>query len=187
VIVTGPADNNNPGTHHAKEDTTGRTARCGPTTPIILDSNVWIDLHVFADPDVEPIRQALRAGTLHAVIDDACLRELARVLLYPQFVPYAVDDAKALAQTRAWTHHVTPIVPEEAGPTTGAALPLQPVLPRCSDRDDQKFLALAASTGARWLVTKDKALLKLHRRMLRDFGCHVVLPTVFTAQALGVT
>ena len=38
-----------------------------------------------------------------------------------------------------------------------------PKLPRCKDRDDQKFLELARDAGADWLVTADKALLRLAR------------------------
>jgi len=37
-------------------------------------------------------------------------------------------------------------------------------LPRCKDPDDQKFLELAARTGANLLVSKDKALLRLARK-----------------------
>jgi hypothetical protein len=47
-----------------------------------------------------------------------------------------------------------------AGPPSGAVT----ALPRCADRDDQKFLELARDSGADWLVTADKALLKLARR-----------------------
>ncbi len=39
-----------------------------------------------------------------------------------------------------------------------------PPLPRCKDPDDQKFLELAARSGADLLVSKDKALLKLRGR-----------------------
>jgi predicted nucleic acid-binding protein len=217
VIVTGPATINKSGARSPALASPLETA-VGPDTPVILDSNVWIDLLVFADATVKPIRDALDADKLHVVIDDACLRELRYVLLYPQFARFAVDDAQAVAQTCAWTHAVASIAEgaeaqraatdetdntddgaDAAGasvpPTPGDALtraavrpsapPGQPILPKCSDRDDQKFLTLAAASGARWLVTKDKALLKLHHRMLRDFNCHVVLPAVFTAQALG--
>jgi predicted nucleic acid-binding protein len=37
-------------------------------------------------------------------------------------------------------------------------------LPRCTDCDDQKFLELARDSAADWLVTADKALLRLARR-----------------------
>jgi len=39
-----------------------------------------------------------------------------------------------------------------------------PPLPRCKDRDDQKFLELSARCSADVLVSKDKALLKLRGR-----------------------
>jgi predicted nucleic acid-binding protein len=35
---------------------------------------------------------------------------------------------------------------------------------RCKDPDDQVFIDLALHVGARWLFTKDAALLKLARR-----------------------
>jgi predicted nucleic acid-binding protein len=38
-------------------------------------------------------------------------------------------------------------------------------LPRCRDADDQKFLELAAAAGARYLVSKDQALLELAPRV----------------------
>ncbi len=38
-----------------------------------------------------------------------------------------------------------------------------PILPRCRDTDDQKFLELAARCKAEMLVTRDKQLLRLAR------------------------
>jgi len=150
---------------------------------IVLDSNVWIDILVFDDPASRPIRAALERGELDVVIDPPCLVELERVLDYPQFVRFAVDKHQALAQTAKWTRHVAP-----AAETLAQQLAERPrpVLPRCSDRDDQKFLELAAASGAAWLVTKDKALLKLHRRLHRDFQCQIDRPAVFTA-GLGLS
>ena len=51
----------------------------------------------------------------------------------------------------------------------------------CSDRDDQKFLDLAYTARADWLVTKDKALLKLARRARRD-GLKILLPAAACAE-----
>jgi hypothetical protein len=61
----------------------------------------------------------------------------------------AVDHLAAYAAKVA--HHTGPVQPEPAA------------LPRCKDRDDQKFLELARDAGADWLVTADKALLRLAR------------------------
>lgn len=44
-----------------------------------------------------------------------------------------------------------------------------PPLPRCKDRDDQKFLELAARCQVDILVSKDKALLRLKGRTTLDF------------------
>ena len=67
-----------------------------PALHVVLDSNVWIDILVFDDPATRPIRAALEAQTLTALIDARCLNELTRVLDYPQFARMAVDKAAAL-------------------------------------------------------------------------------------------
>ena len=51
-----------------------------------------------------------------------------------------------------------------------------PPLPRCKDKDDQKFLELSARCGADVLVSKDKALLKLRGRTKLSF--QIVGPAV---------
>ncbi|HEY1610523.1 MAG TPA: PIN domain-containing protein, partial [Paraburkholderia sp.] len=59
-------------------------------------------------------------------------------------------------------------------------------LPQCKDRDDQKFLELAHASGAAWLVSKDRAVLKLAKRVARDFGFRIAEPAAFvTACALA--
>ena len=51
---------------------------------------------------------------------------------------------------------------------------------RCSDPDDQKFIDLAVAAGARWLVTRDRAVLRLASRM-RSAGVLVVTPQAWLA------
>ncbi|CAH2800950.1 MAG: FIG00452560: hypothetical protein [uncultured Caballeronia sp.] len=125
---------------------------------IVLDSNVWIDILIFDDPATRPIHAALEARTLEALIDSRCLTELTRVLDYPQFVRMDIDKAAALARVARLSTFVATTLPDEAHP-----------LPRCKDRDDQKFLELAHASGADWLVSKDRAVLKFARRVARDF------------------
>jgi uncharacterized protein len=140
----------------------------------VLDSNVWIDILVFDDPATRPILAALEAGTLTALIDSRCLHELERVLDYPQFSTRQIDKAAALTRIARLTLSVAP-----------GELPAEPALPRCKDRDDQKFLELAYLAGADWLVSKDRALLKLARRTARDFGFHIGTPGTFVELALA--
>jgi putative PIN family toxin of toxin-antitoxin system len=121
---------------------------------LVLDTNVWIDWLVFDDPAVAPLKAAQRGGRTIIIVDDDCLRELGTVLAYPEF---GLDDAhKAgyLAEVARCTarheHRESPAVI---------------ALPRCSDPDDQKFMALALDAAADWLLTRDKALLRLNRRL----------------------
>jgi predicted nucleic acid-binding protein len=51
---------------------------------------------------------------------------------------------------------------------------------RCRDADDQKFIDLALAHGVRWLVSRDKALLALKRR-LRPLGLEVLTPDAWNA------
>jgi putative PIN family toxin of toxin-antitoxin system len=143
-------------------------------TRVILDSNVWIDILVFDDPDARPIHAALESGALRALIDARCLTELTRVLDYPQFVARKVDKEAALAAVGRLAEFVTP---EAAGAPPEDARPL----PNCKDRDDQKFLELAYAAHADWLVSKDRAVLKLAKRIARDFGFRIAQPAPFVA------
>jgi putative PIN family toxin of toxin-antitoxin system len=147
----------------------------GQTPRVVLDSNVWIDILVFDDPHTRPIAAALAQGRLDVIIDARCLAELTRVLDYPQFARFAIDKEAALAQVCGWT---TMIAPAE-DPPDGEAPPRP--LPKCRDRDDQKFLELAHRACATWLVSKDRELLRMAKRIARDFGFSIGLPDAFTA------
>ena len=133
---------------------------------VVLDTNIWIDLLVFGDPLALPIGDALAAGAIRATISASCREELRRVLDYPQFARFAIDRDAALARVDALTTaHPDPDAP--------------PPLPQCRDRDDQKFIVLAQASGAQWLVSKDKAVLKLAKRMRNQTGCTIATPAQF--------
>jgi putative PIN family toxin of toxin-antitoxin system len=142
------------------------------TPAIVLDSNVWIDILVFDDPHTRPILAALERGALRALIDARCLAELTHVLDYPQFEKRAVDKAAALSRLARLSVLVEPRAPlEDTRP-----------LPKCKDRDDQKFLELAHAVRADWLISKDRAVLKLAKRIARDFGFRIAQPAPFVAE-----
>jgi putative PIN family toxin of toxin-antitoxin system len=138
---------------------------------VVLDTNVWIDLLVFDDTIVRPLRDALVERRLIALMATRCRDELAVVLTYPQFLSRAIDNDAALAWVDAHTHRI--VVPDDAAP--GAPLPL------CRDRDDQKFLEAARDGHAHWLVSKDKAVLKLRSRVARQFGFRIVTASAFAS------
>jgi len=152
---------------------------------IVLDTNVVLDLLHFRDPAVAAIDAALRAGRVQAVTNAACLEELRRVLAYPEF---SLDPAARAAlfdryRQIALLYHGTEADSEE-GPEAGADGAIT-ALPRCTDPDDQKFLELARHCGAACLVSKDKALLRLARRMARSGGFAIVAPAAFEPDRLA--
>lgn len=123
------------------------------TRRVVFDTNVLVSLYVFADSRFAPLRARIESGAWQAVTNDACFGEFHRVLGYPMFALTDAQQANALAAYAAVVarHDGAPLAPAIA-------------LPRCKDRDDQKFLELARDSKADWLVTADKALLRLARR-----------------------
>ena len=145
---------------------------------MVLDSNIWVDLLVFQDPHVAPIRAALDAGAIAPVIRADCREELRRVLAYPQFARFAVDIGAALAEV----DRLTTLEPAPAQADFDAVR-----LPKCRDTDDQKFIELAHFAQAALLVSKDKAVLKLRSRLRRMSGVEILPPPAFTAWLAAVT
>ncbi len=120
---------------------------------LVLDTNVWIDWLLFDDPAIAPLKAAYRGGQIRIVVNEACLEELNAVLAYPEFALDETQKGRHLAEVGRCT-----IMRNERQETPAATLP------RCTDPDDQKFLALAQDAAANWLLTRDKALLRLNRR-----------------------
>ncbi|WP_281851928.1 putative toxin-antitoxin system toxin component, PIN family [Dyella sp. GSA-30] len=127
---------------------------------VVLDTNVCLDAFVFADPHAETLLRTLQRGAVHALIDQACRDEWLRVITYPQF---ALDNDRQQRATEQLDRCLR-YLPAEGRASRDIVLPL------CKDTDDQKFLELALAAQAQWLITKDKELLKLGRRTLRDAG-----------------
>ena len=143
---------------------------------VVLDTNVLVSLYVFADSRIAPLRWEIEAGRWLALSSEACLDEWRRVLAYPVFA--LSDSARAVAYT-AYAQRARLIAPPDK-----IAYPL----PRCKDRDDQKFLEVARDGQAEALITADKALLILARRekmagRFRIMAPDVALDEVLTAPA----
>ncbi|WP_265949493.1 putative toxin-antitoxin system toxin component, PIN family [Dechloromonas sp. A34] len=136
---------------------------------LVLDTNVVLDLFHWANTDAVPIMAALESGRIACFADERTLDELQRVLTYPQLkmTPGMISERYARYSG------LIQLVP------AGEA----PPLPRCKDRDDQKFLELAARCGANILVSKDKALLKLRGRTTLAF--QIMKPAAASALLAG--
>lgn len=135
---------------------------------IVLDTNVCLDLLVFDDPRVAALREALRRGELIGLRDAACRAEWQRVLSYPLL---ALDEAGRAARLADYDA----LLQESAAPRSARSLP------RCADPDDQKFLQLAADAGARWLLSRDAAVLRLAKRTQREGLFEILAPGAWCA------
>ncbi len=119
---------------------------------LVLDTNVALDWLVFADRRFAPIAALLAAGEGEVLTTAECRAEFERVLRYPVLKLEVHRQAEVAANYQARTREI-------------ATLPAPSGLPRCRDADDQKFLVLATAAGANWLLTHDRALLALARRL----------------------
>jgi putative PIN family toxin of toxin-antitoxin system len=116
----------------------------------VIDTNIWLDLYIFADAGAQALARCLAAGRLRAIRSDPTDAELRRVLARPAFASRVA--ALGPEPLQAWETLATRCVPQRPAPWL------------CRDPDDQKFLDLAYSAGAALLFTKDRALLSLARR-----------------------
>ncbi len=121
---------------------------------VVLDTNVVLDWLVFRNPECTALGAAIVAGDLRWIATQAMRDEIAHVLARGHLDAWEPD----LASLRAhWDRHCTELpTPKPVGP---------PGRLRCSDPDDQKFIDLAVACSARWLLTRDRAVLKLARRL----------------------
>ena len=122
--------------------------------PIVIDTNIILDLFVFGDPATAPLRQQLDAGELGWVATQPMRDELERVLAYPQIVPRMDFYGRSAAEVLGHFDRLVCLV-AVAAKTTAI----------CKDADDQKFIDLAVAHGAR-LLSKDRAVLCMKKRLL---------------------
>lgn len=141
----------------------------------VLDTNVVLDWLVFGNPQLAALRTAIEFGHCRWAATAAMREELASVLMRPRFEPWRTAAPRLWAD---WHRHCVEL------PTPAPGVPTSRL--RCTDPDDQKFIDFAARCGARWLVSRDRAVLKLAPR-LREFGVEVCTPETWTRHGKGAT
>jgi predicted nucleic acid-binding protein len=123
--------------------------------PLVLDTNIVLDLFVFRDERVGGLREALLAGRLHWLATAAMRDELARVLAYAQIAPWLQRQRlQAAAVLQAFDAHVQ----VEPAPLAATVT--------CADPGDQMFIDLAVARRA-VLLSKDRAVLAMKKRLAR--------------------
>lgn len=125
-----------------------------PRRPIVLDTNIILDVFVFSDAATAPLKKALDADELDWLATQPMRDELSRVLGYPQIMQrlafYKLTAADVLGQFDQRARIV------DLAPKAGVT---------CSDADDQKFIDLAVAHQA-LLLSKDKAVISMAKRLL---------------------
>jgi putative PIN family toxin of toxin-antitoxin system len=128
---------------------------------VILDTNVWLDWLVFGDGRVAPLAAAIDAGDARVLATAPMLAEFAAVVARAHF---ALDEP---ARTAACARQRAAVALHEPAPDCRLA---------CSDPDDRMFIDLAVAHRVDWLVSRDKALLRLRRTAARRFRIRIGTP-----------
>jgi putative PIN family toxin of toxin-antitoxin system len=128
------------------------------TKPLILDTNIILDLFVFNDPDLVTHKPALLAGLenkqLNWIATTDMRIELERVLTYPKITPrMAFYQVTADDVLNKFDQLATLVDPAPKAKWV------------CKDPDDQRFIDLAVLHQAT-LLSKDQAVLCMAKRML---------------------
>jgi predicted nucleic acid-binding protein len=136
---------------------------------VVIDTNALLDWLVFEDASAVALGPALTTGAMQWIGTRAMCEEFEHVLARPVFERWSVRRISALATV---AEHCRLL----ADPPVAASGRLH-----CSDPDDQKFIDLAMTQPARWLITRDKALLRLARKA-RQRGVDVLTPIAWAKQ-----
>ncbi|MBL0729695.1 PIN domain-containing protein [Piscinibacter sp. HJYY11] len=130
---------------------------------VVLDTNVVLDWLVFRNPEGRALFDAIEQGRLRWIVTEPMHDELLHVLGRGVAAAYRPDLAMIGESWRRLSEIASiPVLQDEATRL------------RCTDTDDQKFVDLALAR-ARWLVSRDRAVLKLARRAGR-LGLQVIPP-----------
>lgn len=134
---------------------------------LVLDTNVAIDWLVFNDPFLADFRARASRGDVLVLTNALATAEFQRVLAYPEL---KLDPPRRADAFDRYVQQATIVTMPESFARENLLLP--PLFPHCRDRDDDEFLALALHSQADALVTRDKRLLKLRKRV-RKFSMQI--------------
>ena len=132
----------------------------------VLDTNVWLDWLVFGDSRTLPLARAIESGELRILATEPMLGEFAAVIARPQFALDAARIGDLSARQRSLV--------DTRDPAPDCRLP-------CTDPDDRMFIDLAVAHRVEWLLSRDKALLRLRRIAARRFRMQVGTPEQWRA------
>lgn len=116
--------------------------------PVVLDTNILLDIFVFNDERALHLKKALFDKTIHLVASQKTIEEFADVISRPLFKLDEQTQAAILAQWQS--------IVEQRDDSNLAPAPW-----KCQDPDDQIFLDLAYQFRPAILISKDNAVLQI--------------------------
>jgi putative PIN family toxin of toxin-antitoxin system len=119
--------------------------------PVVLDTNILLDIFVFNDERAIHLKKVLFDKTRHFVASQKTIEEFADVISRPLFKLDEEAQAAILAQWQS--------IAEQRDDSNLAPAPW-----KCQDPDDQIFLDLAYQLRPTILISKDNAVLQIARR-----------------------
>jgi putative PIN family toxin of toxin-antitoxin system len=122
---------------------------------VVLDTNILLDILVFDDQRAHPLRGALTNKTIDAVATAQTIEEFQDVISRPQFDLSLEQQKEIDLQWQTWSR-ILDDVSIEVAPW------------KCKDRDDQVFINLAYSLRPAILISKDKLVLKIAKRAIKE-------------------
>ena len=122
---------------------------------VVLDTNIVLDLWLYQDPATPVLQEALDSKAVQWLATQVMRDELERVLAYTH-----IAQRLALSQLTAQDILLKFDAHAQRMPVAAKAQFV------CKDKDDQKFIDLAAEHQAQ-LISKDKAVLTMRNRMAR--------------------
>jgi putative PIN family toxin of toxin-antitoxin system len=138
------------------------------TQKVVIDTQVIMDWLIFKNPSVAPLIQSLQAGQMIWIGLPAMKAELLHVLGRGIAANYAPDLTLIDHEFDRWCHLI-------------ASPPLPAVRLVCRDKDDQMFIDLALAEQAKWLISRDRAVLALSKRAGRA-GLSILTPENWAKQ-----
>lgn len=140
--------------------------------PLVLDTNVVLDLFVFDDARTLSLKSELLQGRLHWLATPPMREELERVLQYTPILSRLALASRCAGDVLGSFDQHTRIVDVPAR---------APVI--CSDPDDQMFIDLAVHHRC-LLLSKDAAVLSLKKRLA---AMQVTACAVFPASSCSLS
>ena len=123
--------------------------------PVVLDTNILLDIFVFNDERVVHLKQAILAKNILTIVSQKTLAEFADVISRPLF---KLDDQTQATILDQWKSAAQLYDDSNLAPAPW----------KCQDADDQIFLDLAYQLRPAILISKDNALLQLASRATQE-------------------